>query len=48
MQDRRIALFEAELQSVQQLLQQRLAAQEFDRELSASGPKSPGSTLPPA
>jgi hypothetical protein len=31
MQDRRIALLEAELQNVQQMVQQRIALQEFDR-----------------
>ena len=33
MQDRRIALLEAELQSVQQQLQQRTEAQEFEQRL---------------
>jgi hypothetical protein len=46
-QDRRIALLEAELQSVQQLLHQRMAVQEFDRELSTSGTTPPPSKLPP-
>lgn len=36
MQDRRIALLEAELQSVQQQLQQRLDAQAFERKLAAA------------
>ena len=31
MQDRRIALLEAELQNLQQMVQQRLEVQEFDR-----------------
>jgi hypothetical protein len=47
LQDRRIALLEAELQNLQQALQQRLDAQEFERELSTSKQVSPPSTLPP-
>lgn len=43
LQDRRIALLEAELQNVQQLLQQRLEVQDFERQLSAARETPPGS-----
>jgi hypothetical protein len=46
LQDRRIALLEAELQSVTQLLQHRVDSQEFDRALSAKT-ASQESKLPP-
>jgi hypothetical protein len=40
MQDRRIALLEAELQNVQQQLQQRVEADEFAQKLSITKPES--------
>lgn len=47
LQDRRIALLEAEVQSLQQLLQTRLEVQEFDRALTARNAE-PGSTPAPS
>jgi hypothetical protein len=46
LQDRRVALLEAEVQSLQQLIQQRVAAQEFDRALSTSRSEPPEATSP--
>jgi hypothetical protein len=42
LQDRRIALLEAEIQGIQQLLQQRQELQEFDRDLREQRQVAPG------
>ena len=39
MQDRRIALLEAEVQSLTQIVQQRLDVQDFDRAIGRGDPK---------